>query len=299
MAKKRFIINAVLILVILLLSACQSFHTEFVPENSSSTKPVTSQSGSGAKKTILKLATVKNQGTNELEAAYHLSKLVSKRSNGEIQIQVFPSSRLGNQVDSLEGIKHGTIEMALINAGMMSIYFSDLELQKAISSYANEIEAMEDFKSQINQNRLRNFRMTNGIRSLAFLYEGFHMVWSKKPIRSLNDLKGLKIRVVEVKMLEDAFKKFGANPIQIPISQLTAGIQSGAVEAIVFPQSDFVANGYDKNMKYCMVTNHSFGVYYFIISEKAFGQLSKEQQQIITECTQESSDYFNERYSEI
>lgn len=249
--------------------------------------------GDDAKKEtmVLKLGHVAN-----LEQPYHLAaelfaKNVKERTNGEIEIQVFPNSQLGGQRDLLEGLQLGTVDISLTSSATLGNFiptaqvidfpfiFRDLEhVYKVLDGpLADEIYAgAED----------------QGMKVLSTWENGFRNVGNNtRSVVTPEDMEGIKIRVFQNQLYIKMFEGLGALPTPMAMSEVFTALQQGTIDAMENAVVQIYASKYHEILKHLTLTEHTYNPETVCISLDKWNQISPENQKIILEAAVESRDF--------
>ena len=242
-------------------------------------------------KMVLKLGHVAN-----LEQPYHLAaelfaKNVKERTNGEIEIQVFPNSQLGGQRDLLEGLQLGTVDITLTSSATLGNFiptaqvidfpfiFRDLNhVYKVLDGpIADEIYAGAEEK---------------GMKVISTWENGFRNIGNNiRPVKTPDDMKGIKIRVFENQLYIDMFEKLGSLPTPMAMSEVFTALQQGAIDSMENAVVQIYASKFNEVLKYLTLTEHTYNPQTVIFSSDKWSQISPENQKIILEAAAESRDY--------
>ena len=184
------------------------------------------------------------------------AKEVKLRTNGELEVVVYPSDQLGNQLESTEGVMIGTHDMVLSSDTVLSNWFPDmavLNLPFLINSGADYIKVTN---SEVGKH-LEGQVETQGAVVLGWWENGIrHVTNSKKPILKPEDLKGLKIRVPEGEIYVDTFKALGAGPTVLSFGELYSALQLKTVDGQENPVAHIVTQNFNEVQKYASKTGH-------------------------------------------
>lgn len=260
-------------------------------ENLNGGKLQTSQAAPGTsdKKdvTILKLATTLTPDNSMVMAMYELSDLVRERTDGSVDIQIFPSSQLGDQMDYIEGMRLNTIEMCIIGISALESYEPKFAIYTLPFVYESQEHVHNFFESDISQELLVDFRTKQHIRILAPLDEGFRNVWTKdRPIRTVDDFAGLTVRVPDVPVYVNLFSALNANPIPMGWGDTYTALQTGVIHAVENNIEMVLSSNLQQVLKYNNVTGHTYSLNGLAMSETVFEKLTPAEQVILLECTE-------------
>lgn len=224
------------------------------------------------------------------------AELVKTRTNGSVIVKTYFNGQLGNLVQQVESVKMGAQD--IFNDQLT--WFQEMDGMSGLryfalpSGFSSHEQAQKFMKSKMGQDLVDTLRTRHGIRLLAVNWNRpARQVLSKRPIRSLEDLKGLKIRVPEQELWVGAWKAQGANPTPIAWPELYTGLQQGIVEALEAPAAVLYANKMHEQAKFLTYTNHSVALVTLAMNERRFQSLTPEQQKILLAAAEEGGEENN------
>ena len=241
---------------------------------------------------VLRLGHQNNPGHPTHEAAVRFADLVQKKTNGEVQIKVFPSSQLGRLNELWTGVKIGSIEMA---GSLVPAVGADLVPGLSIFDAPYTFRDVEHFhkvsRGPIGQELTKQFIEKAGVRILYFQYFGTrHLTTSNKAIRKPEDLRGMKIRAVTIPILMATVEGMGATPTPIEFAEVYQALQSGIVDGQENPVTSIYSAKFHDVQKYLMLTGHVFGIITTMVNEKVYQSLSPKIRQAIDEAATEAAN---------
>lgn len=206
---------------------------------------------------------------------------VEEKTNGEMEVNVYPNSQLGAERESVEQCKNGSLEMATASAGPLTTFnskFMVLDIPFAFDSYDVAWMVLD---GPVGQKLLESCEEV-GLKGLSFMENGFrHVTNNVRPITKLEDFKNIKIRTMEAPMHMENFKLLGANPTPVPWTELYLTLQ----QKIVDGQENPLANLWEVKMyevqKYASLTGHIYDPMPLVADLKWFNSLTPKQQSII------------------
>ncbi len=218
--------------------------------------------------------------------------LVEEQTKGELKVTLYYNSQLGGERESVEQVKNGLLEMATASAGPMTTFntrFMVLDIPYAFNDY-NEAWMVMDGPAG---HALFKSCEEVGLKGLAWMENGFrHTTNSQKPINTLEDFKGLKIRTMEAPMHMETFKMLGANPTPVPWTELYLVMQQKVVDG----QENPLANIWEVKMyevqNFTSLDGHIYDPMPLVANLEWYKGLSKDQQLII-----ETAAIYGQNYS--
>lgn len=293
----------VLLVLIISLVGCGGKTQQSSTDSSQGGSESTSndEPGDAEKKPSLtfRLSTTSSKGGAIYEGAMKYKELVEERSNGEIEVQVFPDGQLGKDLSALDAQRTGTIEMSLPSTAMAqkSPEFGVFDIPFLFENS----EKVEEFASgPIWEEDLQPLFEQHGLVGLGFWENGFrHITNNIRPINVPEDLEGIKLRVPESRLRVAAFKEFGANPVTMDFSEVFTALQQGVVDGQENPYVQIEAGRFFEAQKYLSITNHTYTPAYLVASKVWWDKLSPEHQKILSEVAVETGTWTRQYGEEV
>jgi tripartite ATP-independent transporter DctP family solute receptor len=279
----------------LVLAGCGQQGT---PPSNASTQDSSTASEVAAPTVVLKIASVSAPDSVIVQSLNKLKDDVAAKSNGSIDIRVFPSSQLGNQDETTEGVAMGTIEMCVNASAAFEAFDDQFSIYGIPFLFENDDHVYNFYKSDLSKKMLDSFSETNNMKCLAFFNEGFRTVWSVDPIGTLDDFKGYKLRVPNVPAYIDMFTALGCNAIPLAMGDIYTGLQTGTVEGLEFPISAVLQNKLAEIVKYQTITNHTGSMQFLFINDDIYNSMTPEQQEILVSCAADAEAYGLQLFTE-
>lgn len=242
-------------------------------------------------KTILKLGTSTQPSHIYNLAADYFAKLVAERTGGDIEVQVFPSAQLGSERDLVEGLQIGSLEMTITSTGPMGNFVPQVKLFNLPFLFKDRESCYRVLDGEIGTQIADRFQKV-GIRSLGWFENGFRNVTnSKRPVNTPDDMKGLKIRVMEDDVFILTMKSLGASPLPMAFGELYTALEQKTVDAQENPLAVIHSSRFFEVQKFLAMSGHFYSPAVMLISEIAWKGLSPENQKIIAQAGMEARDY--------
>lgn len=221
----------------------------------------------------------------------HFKKPVEEKSKGSISVQIYANSVLGGDSELTESVAMGTLEAALPSTSVLVSYSDDfgiMDMPYLFNSPEKAFEAMDGDLGDYFNEKLEKV----GIHGLGYSYNGLRsMTNSSHPIETPEDLKGLKMRVMENEVFIDFFETLGASATPMSFNELFTGLQQHTVDGQENPPSLIYASKFQEVQKYLSLTEHVNNFLGFIMNKDFYDSLTKEQQEIVQDAAQEFVDY--------
>ena len=224
-------------------------------------------------------------------AAQEFADVLRERSNGEIDISVFPDGQVGDVLELARGMQLGTIGFAFISPGNLTGLDQTLDFNSLPFVVSNFEEADKIYYGDgIIPRTIRDGLGNIGIRLLAFTEQEFRSITnSRHPVTSLADIRGLKLRVSPSAVMRTFFEEAGAQTVTMAFAELFTGLQQGVVEGQDNGPILTYSSGLHETQKYMTLTNHVYPPGVITISEAVWQGLSPELQQMVTDVANEVS----------
>ncbi len=232
--------------------------------------------------------------------AKEFARLVKEKSGGQVVVDVYPASQLGDERTEMQGVQMGAIDLFRANAVSMGDFgakksnifslpylFRDREhLWKVLNGPIGK-----EIKDDIVKSK-------TGMVAVAYMEEGQrHFFFRDAPVSSLAQMKGKKIRVPQTQILIDTVKAFGAAPTPISYSELYSALQTGIVDGAENPPTGYLANNFYEVAKYYVLDGHTYSPSIMIMSELTWNKLTPAQRTAIEAAARET-EVFNKANAE-
>jgi len=241
-----------------------------------------------AQEVTLRSADIHPDGYPTVEAVKYMGQLVSERTNGRIKIQVMNNSVLGNEKDTIEQTRFGVIDMNRVNAAPFNNLVPETMVLGLPFLFRDTEHMHHVVDGPIGDEILAAFE-PHGLIGLAFYDSGARSFYTtKKPIRSLADLKGLKIRVQQSDLWIAMMEAFGANPTPMPMGEVYSSLETGVVDGAENNWPSYESARHYEVAKNYSLTQHSLTPEILVISKISWDKLSPEDQKILRQAAKDS-----------
>lgn len=223
------------------------------------------------------------------------AELVEARSGGKLKVNVFPGGVLGSDQANLSALQGGTLEMASMNSGIFASLVKDFAIYDFPFLFANSREADAVVDGPFGKG-LHAKLEERGIVGLGYYELGFRNITnSKRPVQKVEDLAGLKLRVIPNPINIDWVSALGANPTPLPFPELYAALEQKAVDGQENPVATIHGAKFYEVQKHLVLTNHQYNPQSVVVGKKFWDGLSADEQKILQEAAAESSRYQREQ----
>jgi tripartite ATP-independent transporter DctP family solute receptor len=243
------------------------------------------------KERTFKLALQNPKGHPLEQGATKFSELVAAKSGGKIKVNVFPGGTLGGDAQNVSALQGGTIEFVLLNSGILASQVKDFEVFDFPFMFGSSKEADAVVDGPFGQ-KLGAKLQDKGIVGLAYFELGFRQLMnSKRPVNTVDDIAGLKLRVIPNAINVDWVKALGANPTPLAFPELYAALEQKAIDGQENPLSVIQANKFFEVQKFLTLTNHQYNPQSLIFSKKVWDTLSPAEQKILQDAAVEAAKF--------
>lgn len=217
-------------------------------------------------------------------------ELVESASNGEITVEVFPSGQLGGEREMVEALQSDALQITCVSNGVMSAFSEPFMLLDIPFLFENESQAHAAIDGA--QSVLFSELDAIGLHGLAVWEQGFRQVSSaSKPVQSMADLEGLKLRTMEAPLHVEAWRALGANPTPMSWGQVYPSLQTGVIDGQENPLYVVTQENLFEVQRYVSLTNHIYDAMPVVASGSWWDTLSEEDKQIISDAMAEATVY--------
>ena len=219
----------------------------------------------------------------QTQAFIRFDDLINRRTNGTIEIIVYPASELGDEASVVESMQLGTIEMACTGYTGNEIY--DLQYLPYLYENCNHFFAV--FRGDIGDVWRDRQIEEMGLRPLDAAYVGRGVVTSNKLFTTPREAKGLKIRLMEMPVILDTWDAIGTNPIPMAWPEVFGALQAGVIDAQENPVALAKSEHFYEVTKYLIRSHHSLHAMFVQIAEPVWQRMSVEVQELFTDTLHE------------
>jgi len=243
-----------------------------------------------AAEVTLKLGHLANKDDIWNKASLYFGEQVSKLSDGRIEVKVYPNETLGKEMDLINGMQLGTVEMTITGESLQN--WAPKAALLAVPYAYSTLEQMDEVASgPIGKDIEKQIVEKAKIRPIAYFARGPRNLTSNRPIKTPDDLDGLKMRVPNVPLFVDVWRALGANPVPMAFSEVFTSLQNGTIDAQENPLALIKSASFAEVQKYVNLTQHVRSWIYLTISEKTFEGLSEDDQAVILEAGKKTQEY--------
>jgi tripartite ATP-independent transporter DctP family solute receptor len=242
-------------------------------------------------KVVLKAADVHPLGYPTVEAVTRMGKKLEAATNGRLSIQMYPAMQLGGEKEMIEQAQVGALAIARISVGPMGPLVPELNVFNLPFIFRDNAHMEKVVDGPIGDDLLKKIsnHPTAGLIGLAWMNGGTRNVYnSKRPIKTPDDLKGLKIRMMGNPIFVDTMNSLGGNGVAMGYDQLVNAMQTGVVDGAENNEPSYATGQHYRYAKYYSMTGHLMIPELLVFSKKIFDTLSKEDQALVLKVAKEA-----------
>jgi tripartite ATP-independent transporter DctP family solute receptor len=241
-------------------------------------------------------ADIQDQDYLTVRALRFMDQLVTERTAGRHRIRVFHSRQLGEESQTIEQTRVGAIDINRINVAAIGNDVPSLGALALPFLFRSEDHLHKVIDGPIGEQILSALE-PSGFIGLTFYDSGARSIYTvNRPVRTLDDLKGLRIRVQQSDMMEQMVRALGAEPVGIAFGQVLTALQTKLVDGAENNWPSYVTTGHHKIARYYTATRHTMGPEVVIMSPRAWAELSPEDRAIFRTAARESARYMREQW---
>ena len=237
------------------------------------------------------LATASPEDTVTQMYAEKFAEEVNRLSEGRIKIQVYANSTLGGDRELLESCKDGDIPFVVQNTAPQVTFMPDLAVFDVPCAFENLEECREVLDDPDFSSLVSGVYEKGGYQLLGIADQGFRVMSTNKPVRSIKDFKGQKIRTMENPFHLAFWKAIGANPTPMSFAEVYIGLQQHTIDAQENPYEVIVSNRLYEQQDYVVETNHLPHLITLIMNDEFFRDMPAEDQKIMKEAAEAATEY--------
>lgn len=230
----------------------------------------------------------------EYIACQKMKEHIEKATNGSVKVELYSSNQIGNDQEVFEGLPLGVAQMLPCGSDIIGNYSKDYGLLSLPYLFDNTKQVNKVMKGEFGQALLKELD-ASGYVGLGFGNFGFrHITNNVRPIKKVEDVKGLKIRTMTTPIHLAMFEAMGANPTPMAMSEVFSALQQGVVDGQENPLMNIYANKLNEVQKYLTLDGHVFTFVTFVCSKDWFGALDQTQQKAIREGVDIATKYMSD-----
>jgi tripartite ATP-independent transporter DctP family solute receptor len=253
----------------------------------------------GAPAREFRAADTQSEDYPTVQALRYMGRLIEERTEGRLQIHVFHSRQLGEEKETIEQTRAGAIDLNRTNVALIGTFVPAMNVL-AMPFLFRSVEHMQKvLDGPIGEEILNSFEPF-GFVGLTFYDSGARSVYnSVRAIRSIEDMKGLRIRVQQSELMSDMIRALGAEPIELPYGQVRTGLATKLIDGAENNWPSFVTTDHYKYAGFYTLTEHTMSPEVLVMSWKAWASLSDEDRKVFREAAIQSGRFMRERWRDL
>jgi tripartite ATP-independent transporter DctP family solute receptor len=253
----------------------------------------------GAVAREFRAAETQNEDYPTVQALRYMGRLIAERTGGRHQIRVFHSRQLGEEKETIEQTRAGAIDLNRINGALIGNFVPAMNVL-AMPFLFRSIEHLQKVLDGPIGNEILGSFGPYGFVGLAFYDSGARSIYnSVRPLHSIADIKGLRLRVQQSELMSDMIKALGAEPVELPYGQVLTALATKLIDGAENNWPSYVTTDHYKYAGFYTLTEHTMSPEVLVMSQKAWQSLSAEDQKIFRESALRSSRFMREKWKDL
>uniref|UniRef100_C6E5M2 TRAP dicarboxylate transporter, DctP subunit n=1 Tax=Geobacter sp. (strain M21) TaxID=443144 RepID=C6E5M2_GEOSM len=243
---------------------------------------------------VIKFSHVVAQHTPKGQAADYFKKLAEERTKGRVKVEVYPNSQLYKDKEEMEALQLGAVQMLAPSlAKFAPLGVKEFEVFDLPFIFDNYQELHKVTQGPVGAKLLKKLER-KGILGLAYWDNGFKVMSANKPLKSVNDFRGQKMRIQSSKVLDSQMRSVGAMPQVLAFSEVYQALQTGVVDGTENPPSNLYTQKMHEVQKYVTLSDHGYLGYAVIVNKKFWQGLPADIRTILEGCMKDATKYAND-----
>jgi tripartite ATP-independent transporter DctP family solute receptor len=247
--------------------------------------------GIAQQKMVFKASDVHPEGYPTVAATESMGRKLSEATNGRLSVQMYPSMQLGGEKEAIEQAQVGALAIARVSVGTMGPVVDALNVFNLPFLFRNTAHMEKVIDGPIGQELLDDVTNspTAGLVGLCWMDAGARSLYdTKRPIRNINDLKGMKIRVMGNPIFVDMMNALGGNGVAMGYDQVFSALETGVIDGAENNPPSFVFDNHYQVAKYFTLTEHLIVPEMLVFSKRIWTQLSPADQALVQKFGKEA-----------
>jgi len=239
----------------------------------------------------LRLAHVVNEQDGFHIAAVKFQDLVAERTEGAVNIELYPNASLGDERTLLEGMQIGTVDMGVITNGPVANFVEEMAVFELPFLFPSPQAAYDVLDGPIGQELLDKLSEVN-LKGLAYAERGFrNLTNSERPVNAPEDMEGLRIRVMENPVYVDTFRALGANAIPMAWTEALTAMQQNTIDGQENPVNVIHSFKLYETQDYMTLSRHTYAPAIFVMGMPVWNKLPEAAQAVVVQAAQEAAEH--------
>jgi len=244
-----------------------------------------------------RVADTQNQDYPTVQALLYMDRLVAEKTQGRHRLRVFHSRQLGEEKETIEQTRVGAIDMNRTNVAPLGSFIAEANVLALPFLFRSIDHLHKVLEGPIGEDILASFA-PYGFIGLAYYDSGARSIYNNaRPVRTVADLKGLRIRVQQSDLMIDMIKALGAAPVALPYGQVLTGFATGLIDGAENNWPSYVTTNHYTVARHYTLTEHTMSPEVLVISRRAWDALSAEDQGLFRAAARESSAFMRAQWT--
>jgi tripartite ATP-independent transporter DctP family solute receptor len=242
-------------------------------------------------KSVFKASDVQPVGYPTVVATENLGKKLAAATDGRLSVQMYPSMQLGGEKETIEQTQIGAIQLLRVSVGSMGPIVDDINVVNMPFLFRNTAHAEKMMDGPIGQELLDKITASPNANlvALCWMDSGARSLYnSKRPIKSIEDVKGLKFRVIGNPIFIDMMNALGGNGVAMGYDQVFSALQTGVIDGAENNTPSYVFSNHYTTAKYLSLTEHLVIPEVLVFSKRTWGNLSADDQNLLKKFAREA-----------
>ena len=232
-----------------------------------------------------------------VQALMFMARVVEERSAGRHRIRVFHSRQLGEEKETIEQTRVGAIDLNRTNVAPIGSIIPAANVL-ALPFLFRSFDHLHKVLDHAIGEEILTSTQRHGFVGLTFYDSGSRSIYnSVRPVRTLADMQGLRIRVQQSELMVDMIRALGAQPVELPYGQVATGLSTRLIDGAENNWPSYITTSHYKLAPYYTLTEHTMGPELLVMSPRAWESLSAEDQDIFRDAARKSNAYMRELWN--
>ena len=232
-----------------------------------------------------------NEISNQGRATKLFAEEVEKTSGGKMKVRAIGAAALGSDLQMQQALIGGAQEMMVGSTATLVGITKEMAIWDTPFLFDNAKEADVVLDGPVGQ-KVMDKLQEKGLVGLVYWENGFrNLTNNKRAVTKLEDMDGIKLRVMQNNVFIDSFKTLGANAVPLPFSELFTALETKTVDGQENPYNTILSSKFYEVQKYLTVTNHVYSPWIVLVSKKYWNGLSKAEQKVLLDAAKKSRDF--------
>ncbi|WP_228551124.1 TRAP transporter substrate-binding protein [Sporosarcina cascadiensis] len=287
--KKNLMLIFSLLLLTVFVAACGNDKSDNT-EGSADAATGDDKAASNGETKKLRISLGLNDKTPLYKSSEKFKELVEEKTDS-LNVEIYHSGQIADDRSAIEMLQFGTLEITIPSTAPFTSFVPEYGVFDLPFTLKNTDVVDKVLQGEIGD-ELAEKASEQGVKQLAWWENGFRQLTdSKRPVKTIEDLKGLKIRTMENDIHLGAWKAMGANPTPMAFTELFTAMQQKTVDGQENPYPTILLEKYPEVQKYLTETNHIYSPFIFLISQKTWDGLTPEEQEIVESAAIEAGEH--------